>query len=60
MLKQWQKKNKTSSTSFDEGYIAAMISQLLDKKIITNVNFLLSSTKITSEIIFLFRWKKLY
>ena len=60
MLKQWQKKNKTSGTSFDEGYIAAMISQLLDKKIITNVNFLLSSTKITFEIIFLFRWKKLY
>ena len=38
MLKQLPKKiNKTSGTSFDERYIAVNISQLLDKKIITNV-----------------------
>ena len=32
-----KKNNKTSGTSFDEGCIAVNISQLLDKKIITNV-----------------------
>ena len=32
-----EKINKTSGTSFDEGCIAVNISQLLDKKIITNV-----------------------
>ena len=32
-----KKINKTSGTSFDEGCIAVNISQLLDKKIITNV-----------------------
>ena len=47
---------RTSDTSFDEGCIAIKISQLLDKKIITNVKtpqhldyFRLSNTKITSE-----------
>ena len=32
-----KKINRTSGTSFDKGYIAVNISQLLDKKIITNV-----------------------
>ena len=32
-----KKINKTSGTSFDEGCIAVNISQLLDKKVITNV-----------------------
>ena len=51
-----KKINKSSGTSFDEGYIAVSISQLLDKKIITNIktpqqldSFRLSTTKITSE-----------
>ena len=51
-----KKINKSSGTSFDEGYIAVNISQLLDKKIITNVktpqhldSFRLSTTEITSE-----------
>ena len=51
-----KKINKTSGTSFDEGCIAVNISQLLDKKIITNVKtpqhldyFRLSTTEITSE-----------
>ena len=51
-----KKNNKTSGTSFDEGCIAVNISQLLDKKIITNVkiqqnldSFRLSTTEITSE-----------
>ena len=48
--------NKTSSISFDEGYITFNITKLLDKKIITNVKvplnlnyFRLSTTKIISE-----------
>ena len=48
--------SKTSGTSFDEGCIAVNISQLLDKKIITNVkapqhldSFHLSITEISSE-----------
>ena len=48
--------NKTSGTSFDEGCIAVNISQLLDKKIITDVktpqhldSFRLSTTEISSE-----------
>ena len=53
MLKQLRNEiNKTNGTSFDEGYI----SQLLDKKIITNVktsqhldSFRLSTTEITSK-----------
>ena len=57
MFKAITKKiNKTSGTSFDEGCIAVNISQLLDKKIITNVKtpqhldyFRLSTTEITSE-----------
>ena len=57
MLKQLRKKiNKTSGTSFDERYIAVNISQLLDKKIITNVkspqhldSFRLSTSEITSK-----------
>ena len=51
-----KKINKTSGTSFDEGCIAVNISQLLDKKIITNVktpqhldSFRLSTTEITSK-----------
>ena len=51
-----KKINKSSGTSFDEGYIAVHMSQLLDKKIITNVktpqpldSFRLSTTEITSE-----------
>ena len=50
-----KKINKTSGTSFDEGCIAVNISQLLDKKIITNVktphldSFHLSTTEISSE-----------
>ena len=51
-----KKINKTSGTSFDEGCIGINISQLLDKKIITNVKtpqhldfFRLSTTEITSE-----------
>ena len=51
-----KKINKTSDTSFDEGYTAVNISQLLDKKIITNVktpphldSLRLSTTEITSE-----------
>ena len=32
-----KKINKTNGTSFDEGCTAVNISQLLDKKIITNV-----------------------
>ena len=51
-----KKINKSSPTSFDEGYIAVSIAQLLDKKIITNIktpqqldSFRLSTTKITSE-----------
>ena len=51
-----KKNNKTSGTSFDEGCIAVNISQLLDKKIITNVktpqhldSFCLSTTEIYSE-----------
>ena len=62
MLKQLLKKiNKTSGTSFDEDCIAVNISQLLDKKTITNVktpqhldvsppqSFCFSTTEITSE-----------
>ena len=56
MLKLLRKKiNKTSGTSFDEGCIAADISQLLDQKIITVKTpqhldpFRLSTTEITSE-----------
>ena len=53
MLKQLRNEiNKTNGTSFDDGYI----SQLLDKKIITNVktsqhldSFRLSTTEITSK-----------
>ena len=48
--------NKTNSTSFDEGCIVVSVSQLLDKKIITNVktpqhfdSFRLSTTEIASE-----------
>ena len=48
--------NKTSSISFDEGYITFNITKLLNKKIITNVKvppnlnyFRLSTTKIISE-----------
>ena len=48
--------NKTNSTSFDEGCIVVSVSQLLDKKIITNVktpqhfdSFRLSTTETTSE-----------
>ena len=51
-----KKINKTSGTSFDEGCTAVNISQLLDKKIITNVKtpqhldyFRLSTTEISSE-----------
>ena len=51
-----KKINKTNGTSFDEGCIAVNISQLLDKKIITNVktpqhldSFRLCTTEITSE-----------
>ena len=51
-----RKINKTSDTSFDKGYIAVNISQLLDRKIITNVKILhhldsvrLATTEITSE-----------
>ena len=47
---------KTNSTSFDEGCIVVSVSQLLDKKIITNVktpqhfdSFRLSTTETTSE-----------
>ena len=47
---------KTNGTSFDEGCFAVNVSQLLDKKIITNVktqqrldSFGLSTTEITSE-----------
>ena len=57
MLKQLRKKiNKTSGTSFDEGYIAVNISQLLDKKSMTNIkspqhldSFRLSTTEINSK-----------
>ena len=62
-----KKINKSSGTSFDEGYVAVNISQLLDKKMITNVktpqyldSFRLSTTEITSKIIYHSRWKKLY
>ena len=48
--------NKTNGTSFDEDHIAVNISQILDKKIITNVktpqqldSFRLCTTEITSE-----------
>ena len=48
--------SKTSGASFNEGCIAVNISQLIDKKIITNVktpqhldSFRLSTTEITSE-----------
>ena len=51
-----RKINKTSDTSIDKGYIAVNISQLLDRKIITNVKILhhldsvrLATTEITSE-----------
>ena len=51
-----KKINKTSGTSFDEGYVAVNESQLLDKKIMTNVktsqqldSFRLSTTEITFE-----------
>ena len=51
-----KKINKSSDTSFDEGYVVVNKSQLLDKKIITNVktpqhldSFCLSTIKITSE-----------
>ena len=51
-----KKINKHSGTGFDESYIAVNISQLLDKKSITNVitpqnldSFRLSTTEITSE-----------
>ena len=51
-----KKINKTSGASFNEGCIAVNISQLIDKKIITNVktsqhldSFPLSTTEITSE-----------
>ena len=51
-----KKINKTSGKSFDEDCIEVNISQLLDKKIITNVktpqhldSFRLSTTEITSE-----------
>ena len=51
-----KKINKTSGTSFDQDCIAVNISQLLDKKIITNVktpqhldSFCLSTTEISSE-----------
>ena len=55
MLQQLQKKiNKTSGNSFDEGCIVVNISQLLDKKIITNIkttqhldSFRLSTTEMT-------------
>ena len=49
--------NKTSGTSFVEGYIAVSISQLLEKKIITNAktpqqshSFRLSTTEITPKV----------
>ena len=49
-----KKINKTSDTSFDEGCIAVNRSQLLDKKIITNIkttqhldSFRLSTTEMT-------------
>ena len=51
-----KKINKTSGTRFDEGCIAVNISQILDKKNVTNVKtpqhldyFRLSTTEITSE-----------
>ena len=51
-----KKINKTNGTSFEEGCIAVNISQLLHKKIITNVktqqnldSFRLSTTEIPSE-----------
>ena len=51
-----KKINKTNGTSFEEGCIAVNISQLLNKKIITNVktpqhldSFRLSTTEISSE-----------
>ena len=51
-----KKINKTSGTSIDEGCIAVNASQLLDKKITTNVktpqhedSFCLSTTEITSD-----------
>ena len=51
-----RKINKTIDTSFDKGNIAVNISQLLDRKIITNVKILhhldsvrLATTEITSE-----------
>ena len=51
-----KKIDKTSGTRFDEGCFAVNLSQLLDKKIITNIktpqhlnSFRLSTTEITSE-----------
>ena len=51
-----KKINTTSGTSIDEGCIAVNTSQLLDKKITTNVktpqhedSFCLSTTEITSD-----------
>ena len=51
-----KKINNISGKSFDEGYIAVSISQLLDKKIITNVktpqhldSFHFFNTEITSK-----------
>ena len=49
--------NKTNGTSFVEGYIAVSISQLLEKKIVTNAktpqqshSFRLSTTEITPKV----------
>ena len=42
--------NKTSGTSFDEGCIAVNMSQLIDKKMITNVNRGGSRTAATSKM----------
>ena len=60
-----KKINKTNGTSFEEGCIAVDISQLLHKKIITNVktqqnldSFRLSTTEIPSEENR--KWRKLH
>ena len=48
-----KKINKTSCKSFHEDYIAVNISQLLDRKIITNVK--LSPQKLLTKIVYLCR-----
>ena len=61
-----EKITKTKGTIFDEGYIAFNISQLLGKKIITNVKipqhldffFAFPPQKLLRKIIYLDRWKK--